>query len=184
MARQVGDIRVQGEIDGISYYEMGGRHYARRKSSLTGKRFHKEAAFEGSRRSSSRFGKGNELAGLVYRGIAPGLRCRRFYGKLMKMAVGLLKEGLKEEEVLLELRGLARGRERIGRLRAEARSTLRGSENFAAYHLCGFARTSFARYGLSKCGLVKGPGLRLVGVREKLRKREVIPFREKDVRAG
>ena len=56
MAKQVGIIKITGTIDDITFYEMGGEFYARMKSSLTGKRFWKDKAFEGSRRSAKALG--------------------------------------------------------------------------------------------------------------------------------
>jgi hypothetical protein len=37
MAKQIGDIKITGTYDNVTYYKMDGEYYARSKSSLTGK---------------------------------------------------------------------------------------------------------------------------------------------------
>jgi hypothetical protein len=69
MAKQAGDIKITGTVDDVSFYKMQGVYYVRRKSSLTGKKFWKDKAFEGSRESCSRFARGNVLASEVYRNL-------------------------------------------------------------------------------------------------------------------
>jgi hypothetical protein len=39
MARQAGNIFIEGIIDDLSFYRMDGKYYVRLKSSLTGKKF-------------------------------------------------------------------------------------------------------------------------------------------------
>ena len=98
MARQIGEIKITGTIDDITFYKMDGEYYARMKSSLTGKKFWKHKAFEGSRRSCSRFAAGNKLASRVYRMIEEEKRVYKLYCFLKKRAIALLKEGKSLEE--------------------------------------------------------------------------------------
>jgi hypothetical protein len=102
MARQTGLLRISGTLDGITFYQMGGKDYARTRSSLSGRRFREDRVFEGSRRSSRRFGQGNRLAGMAYRS-AGCVGDYPLFCALKKLAIGLLKEGLGEDVVLQAL---------------------------------------------------------------------------------
>jgi hypothetical protein len=93
MAKQTGDLFIEGTIEDLSFYKMEGAYYVRMKSSLTGKRFWRDKAFEGSRKSSSRFGEGNRIASRVYRMIKEEKRVYKLYCFLKKKAIQLLKEG-------------------------------------------------------------------------------------------
>ena len=100
MARQIGSIQLNGTIDGISFYGMGKGYYARAKSSLNGKRFRKDKAFERSRASSRRFAAANRLAGLVYRKMDAKHRAYPLFCRLKSMAIGLLHEGRNEGKTM------------------------------------------------------------------------------------
>ncbi|HEV7334319.1 MAG TPA: hypothetical protein VGN63_25020 [Flavisolibacter sp.] len=103
MAKQTGDITFKGTIDDLCFYEMEGGYYVRRKSSLSGKRFQQDAAFAGSRKSSSRFGEGNRLASTVYRMVPEVKRVYSLFCFLKRKSILLLKEGkrLPEAEAIL-----------------------------------------------------------------------------------
>ena len=95
---------IEGTIDDITFYKMGGAYYARMKSSLTGKKFWKHKSFEGSRRSCSRFGRGNALASVVYNEIEEEKREYALFCRMKSVAIRMIKEGFSEEEVVEELR--------------------------------------------------------------------------------
>lgn len=99
MARQTGLIKLRGTIDGVLYYEMMGEHFARKASSLNGKRFKKDKAFENSRKSGSRFGLASKLAKEVYRTIEKAKRNVDQYRALVKKAVALYTEGAQEASI-------------------------------------------------------------------------------------
>jgi len=99
MARQAGDTKITGTIDDLCYYKMDGQYYVRMKSSLTGKRFWRDTAFEGSRKSSGRFSEGNKLASRVYAMIEENKRVYGIFCFLKRRAIQLLKEGRVLEEV-------------------------------------------------------------------------------------
>jgi hypothetical protein len=103
MAKQTGPVKLTGTIDGLCFYKMEGEYYVRRKSSLSTKRYQKDAAFSGSRRSSSRFGEGNRLASKVYQLIAEEKRVYSLFCFLKSRSILLLKEGnsLVQTEALL-----------------------------------------------------------------------------------
>ena len=106
--KQSGDIRMTGTIDisDLTLYRMNGQFYARTKSTLTGKRFRKDKVFEGSRRSSERFKRGNELASQVYQSMAEEQRFYKLFCRLKREAVLFLKCGRTEEEVVKELEAI------------------------------------------------------------------------------
>jgi hypothetical protein len=94
MARQVGLLKITGTIDDTCFYKMCGDFFARKKSSLTGKRFWKDKAFEGSRKSCERFASGNKIASSVYALVAEEKRAGKLFSFLKRKAVLFLKEGV------------------------------------------------------------------------------------------
>lgn len=98
MAKQSGEYRFIGSVDGLCFYKVQDDYFVRLKSSLSGKRFWKDAAFEGSRRSCKRFGEGNRLASKVYQMIEDDKRVYRLYCFLKRRAILLLKEGVSVDE--------------------------------------------------------------------------------------
>jgi hypothetical protein len=100
MAKQAGDIKITGTVDDVSFYKMQGAYYVRRKSSLTGKKFWKDKAFEGSRESCSRFARGNVLASEVYRNLDKEKRSYSLFLCLKKKAIELLKNKIDEERMI------------------------------------------------------------------------------------
>jgi hypothetical protein len=100
MAKQAGEYRFIGTVDELCFYKMNGVYYVRLKSSLTGKRFWRDKAFEGSRRSASRFGEGNRLASLVFKLVREEKRSNRLFPFLRTKAIALLKDGRCSEEVV------------------------------------------------------------------------------------
>jgi hypothetical protein len=116
MARQTGDIKISGTIGDICFYQMEGEYYARSKSSLSGKRFWKDPAFEGSRGSAERFGMGNRLASQVYQRLPKDQRKKGLFGVLKSAAIALLKQGRAEAQVLWELQHFLTGKQKENRL--------------------------------------------------------------------
>ena len=100
MARQDGIIKITGTIGDITFYMMDGVYYARMKSCLTGKRFWKDKAFEGSRRSAIALGKASKLASRLYRTISPEDKSRGLFCKLTGEIKLLIKTEHSEEEII------------------------------------------------------------------------------------
>lgn len=98
MAKQAGAYRFIGSVDELCFYKMDEAYYVRLKSSLTGQRFWKDRAFEGSRRSCNRFGEGNRLASKVYKMIEEDKRVYLLFCFLKRRAILLLKEGASLDE--------------------------------------------------------------------------------------
>ena len=97
---------IKGTYDDITFYKMKGKYYARKKSSLTGNKFRRHKAFAGSRRSCGRFGRGNQLASMVYNEIAEKERQYDLYCRMKREAIAMLKAVKTEAEVIEWLRRL------------------------------------------------------------------------------
>ena len=99
MAKQEGTILITGTIDDITFYEMDGKFYARMKSSLTGKRFWKDKAFEGSRKSARALGVASKLASLLYRTLSKEHKSRSLFQKLTGKIKFMILDGLDAETI-------------------------------------------------------------------------------------
>jgi hypothetical protein len=100
MARQIGEIILVGTIEGLTFYQMEGKGYARLKSSLNGKRVKRDPKFKRTMRSAHRLGKGSQLASKVYRSLPRREQEYSLYKELKSTAVLGLKEGKSEGEVM------------------------------------------------------------------------------------
>ena len=132
MAKQAEGFLV-GTYDDITFYKMEGQYYARRKSSLTGKKFWKHKAFEGSRRSCGRFGRGNQLASIVYNEIDESVRVYALYCRMKREAIAMLKAGKTEAEVIESLRRLKPKTEAEGNVSKRKVSLIAASYNIALF---------------------------------------------------
>lgn len=103
MARLIGDYKFTGTVDGLCFYKMYGDYFVRTKSSLTGKRFWKDKAFEGSRRSCGLLAKASALASAFYKTYPKEKRRKGLFNEMTGKAKLWLKEGMSEEEALLLL---------------------------------------------------------------------------------
>ena len=97
MAKQVGDIVIVGTIDDITFYRMDGQYYARKKTSLTGKRVKKDPKFKRTMESARRLARGSQLASKVYRSLPRNEQVYALYKELKSVAVRALKEGKPED---------------------------------------------------------------------------------------
>ena len=104
MARQKGPIVIIGTIDDLTFYEMNGKGYVRKKSCLDKKRFYRKRNFANSWRAASRFGISNKLCATVYRELPRDERDKALYNELLAIATHMLKYQHSEEEVLTALR--------------------------------------------------------------------------------
>ena len=104
MPKQVGYIKGLGTIDGnLNFYKSDGEYRLRTKPGVDTGRFTRDAAFEGSRRASSNFGRANTLASLVYRHVYTHRRCNTLYNQCKKKAIALKNQGMEDEQVLSAL---------------------------------------------------------------------------------
>jgi hypothetical protein len=63
------------------------------------KRFWKDPAFEGSRRSAERFGQGNIMSSIIYRFVSIKRRYRHLFKQVRTIAIICLKQGMEKADV-------------------------------------------------------------------------------------
>jgi hypothetical protein len=124
MAKQIGDIILVGTIDDITFYQMDGQGYARKKSSLTGKRVKKDPRFKRTMESAHRLGKGSRLASKVYRSLPRTEQVYALFKELKRMAVLGIKQGKNEQEVLAMLQQLLKKLNGISKPDTEVRQPI------------------------------------------------------------
>jgi hypothetical protein len=100
MARQAGNLRIVGTIDGITFYKMKGEYYARTKSSLDRKRILRDPRFQRFRECSKVFGRASKLASQLYRLFPKEMRKHGVYGKLTGEFNLLFREGKTSEQAI------------------------------------------------------------------------------------
>jgi hypothetical protein len=100
MAKQAGEIIIVGTIADITFYVMDGQGYARKKSSLTGKRVKKDPRFKRTMQSAHRLARASQLASLVYRSLPREKQVYALFRELTSMAICIIKEGKSEAEVV------------------------------------------------------------------------------------
>lgn len=105
MAKQTGDIRITGTVEGLCFYRMEGGYYVRRKSTLTGRRFRTEAAFAGSRRSAGLLASASSLASQLYRQLPTDRKARKVFQTLTGEVRELLAKGLSAAQIITWFRG-------------------------------------------------------------------------------
>jgi hypothetical protein len=109
MGRQREGSRLEGRVGSLVFYQWRGGFYVRSASTLTGKRFRRDKAFEGSRRCASLFAKASRLAGevarksntMTYRQLQT-LALKAFYSGASEEVVRehlLIEAGLKEKPI-------------------------------------------------------------------------------------
>ncbi len=108
----MGHIKITGTIGNLTYYKMGGEYLVRMKSSLTRKDVKTKKCFEGSRRSSTRFGAGNIIASEVYQSLPAKQKVYSLFPSLRTKAIALVKQGLARADVKIALQQLVNPPER------------------------------------------------------------------------
>jgi hypothetical protein len=99
MARMVKGIFFSGSMSNITFYEMDGIRYARKKSSLTRKRVLKDKKFEKTRQYASNFALASATASPVYRALPFTAQGRLLFRILTGEAASLLYEGKDQQKV-------------------------------------------------------------------------------------
>jgi hypothetical protein len=103
MPKQAGHTNIIGTIDGITYYQMKGKYYSRRKSSLTKKKVKTDRAFARSRESSKRFALGQGIASAIYKKLLPKGGKQDVFVKMRSEAILLVKDEVDEKEIVKRL---------------------------------------------------------------------------------
>ncbi|RPD39849.1 hypothetical protein [Chitinophaga barathri] len=104
MAKQEGLIKIRGTIENITFYEMNGEHYARKKSTLSGKRVKTAPEFALTRVYSQIMALASKTAKTIYRSLPEEERDVALYRKMVGAGQRLLKNGCAEERLEEELR--------------------------------------------------------------------------------
>ncbi|KAA2240767.1 hypothetical protein F0L74_32030 [Chitinophaga agrisoli] len=103
MAKQTGPVFITGTYNGICFYKLGGKHYARRRSSLSGKRVKKDPAFQLTMVYAGMFAQASAIAAEVYRDLPARSRQVALYRAMTSQANGLLKKGIDATEIKKQL---------------------------------------------------------------------------------
>ena len=104
MGKQTGPEYRTGTIGPVTYYKLFGEHYyLRARSTLTGRRFHKDPAFEGSRQRCKDFGGAASLASEINKHLPKQNRGKGFMGKLIGQVHQALLTGKTKEEILQDI---------------------------------------------------------------------------------
>lgn len=99
MSKQRGPVYFTGTVDGICYYRMNGKYYARRKSTLSRKRVRRDPAFARTRRNAALLGQASRVAAGVYRLLPRVQKKLDLYRAMTGKAMEMLKKGADEAEV-------------------------------------------------------------------------------------
>jgi len=103
MAKQIGIFKIIGTIGDITFYEMDGEFYARKKSSLDRKRVRKDPRFRRTMEEAIGFGKASAATLEVYWALPAEQRGHGVYGRLTWRMRKLMREGKDAEQAKLEL---------------------------------------------------------------------------------
>lgn len=87
MATQIGLLQIRGTVNGICFYRMGGKYYARKKSKLSGERVKSDAVFAETMRYAGLLGKASEIASELYKYVPKEERSRERYRELVGMVM-------------------------------------------------------------------------------------------------
>jgi hypothetical protein len=88
-----------GTVDNLCIYEMWGKVYYRKKSSLTRKRVLKDRKFEKTRKHASEMGRAARIGSVIYKAMPEDIKDRWIYRAITGEAASLLYQGKEEEEV-------------------------------------------------------------------------------------
>ena len=98
MARQLGPFFIEFTSGNICFYKMNGNHYAREKSSLSGKRVKKSPCYAFTRKYAALLGESSKIASALYRRLPEHWRKFWMYQSFVGEANELLKQGKTREE--------------------------------------------------------------------------------------
>ena len=105
MARQSGPILLEGTIAGITFYQVDGKHYAKKKNSpLSKRRYKSDPRLARTRQNASWFALAQKMARLVYATLPKGARSQKLvWYPLRNKAQELVRKGLEQQKILKEL---------------------------------------------------------------------------------
>lgn len=103
MAKQAEGLQLRGTIGWITFYQLNGKYYARRRSKLKRKMVKYSPRFEKTRQYANWLGKASFLTSAVYRSLPKDRQVYAHYCELKSLAYAWLKEGMSEDEVRTRL---------------------------------------------------------------------------------
>jgi hypothetical protein len=105
MAKQISHVKATGTVCGdINFYKDEDWGFlVRMLPGVDSKRFWKDPAFEGSRRSAERFKQGNIMSSIMYRFVPVKRRYRHLYKQVRRIAIAFLKQGSEKGQVFIAL---------------------------------------------------------------------------------
>lgn len=106
MAKQTGEVKLEGTIGNICFYKIGDEWYARLKSSLTGKRVKKDPRFRRTMEYAGMLAQASRLASCCYSGLLKEERVYAMYREMVGIAMGMLKAGKDVAEIGVRLGGM------------------------------------------------------------------------------
>lgn len=106
MAKQAGDIKITGCIHNLQFYKMDGKHYVRKKSSLTGRRVKTDKAFTRTMAYADLLKIASPIASGVYLQMPKNGRNNKYRLKLVGIAMEMIKQGITVEEIYTQLYNL------------------------------------------------------------------------------
>jgi hypothetical protein len=115
MAKQTSYVKAVGTVDGDInfYYDEEWGYLVRMLPGVSSKRYWKDAAFEGSRRSAERFGVGNIMSSIIYRFVPVKRRYRKLFKQVRTIAIVCLKQGMDKANVFTALYNFLEEQKRI-----------------------------------------------------------------------
>jgi hypothetical protein len=90
---------ILGTFGNICFYEMDGKSYVRKKSSLTRKRVLKTKEFEKTRTYAGKMAIAARIGSVIYKALPGDIKNRWFYRAITGEAASLLYTGKEEQEV-------------------------------------------------------------------------------------
>jgi hypothetical protein len=121
MAKQTGYVKAVGTVDGDInfYYDEEWGFLVRMLPGVSSKRYWKDPAFEGSRRSAERFGVGNIISSIIYRFVPVKRRYRHLFKQVRTIAIVCLKQGMDKGGVFQALYTFLEEQKRISLTREQ-----------------------------------------------------------------
>jgi len=100
MAKQAGTIKVSGTIGDICFYRLYEEHYARAKSSLSGKRVKHNPVFKETMKYAALLACASKIASVIYKRLPKEQKSRKKYQAMTGHAMQLLKKKMDIETVI------------------------------------------------------------------------------------
>lgn len=103
MAKQTGQHVITGTYNNLCFYKMEGAYYVRRKSSLSGKRVKRDAAFKKTMYYAGLMGDASRIASAIYKQLPAVKKIKGLYRSITGAAMHELKSGESKEAVFKKL---------------------------------------------------------------------------------